>query len=32
MLEAKEVNSSTTIDSSSIGFYKNGKTLGPFLN
>jgi hypothetical protein len=32
MLEAKKINSSTTINSSFIEFYKNGKTLGPFLN
>jgi hypothetical protein len=32
MLNAKEVNSSTTIDSSSVKFYKEGKTLGAILS
>jgi hypothetical protein len=31
MLNAKEINSSTTIDSSSIKFYREGKILGAFL-
>jgi hypothetical protein len=32
MLEAKKVNSSTIIDSSSIKFNKDGKTSGTFLS
>jgi hypothetical protein len=32
MLDAKEINSSTIIDSSSIKFYKKGKTLGAPLS
>jgi hypothetical protein len=32
MLDAKEVNSSTIIDSFSVKFYRNGKNLSAFLS